>query len=389
MATVTIKSITRQVILNGNAALNIRASVSGGSVSGRFRAEINTGGVTWSTSERQDGVFTFVPGLKLLTGFPDAQKANARVTVAYYENGKLTGSATTTIELIADGNICGPEIGAGWIDCQAHNDGTGYPEGVYVRDSRMKVTFNNDSVTTRYGATIADIIVNAGGSTVTANSGVAIVPVNADGFVQCVCTVRDSRGFKATETFAVYAHAYASPTISNVTAFRADADEKPDEKGAYIVVKANANIAELGGSNSVRSFDAKLYLTGSTEVKDSAEMENGVVKLGDGNILPAKSYKVVIYLQDTCNRYETYTVIIPTAAAAFNIKPGGKGAAFGRLAELDNALDIREWDLLTRGILMGNVYMTTTEHDPAVLFGGTWTQNTDTGLPFRVWQREE
>lgn len=396
MTYVDIQSMSSEVRMDGMGEISVVALMFSPPPAGvtRFRVKMRVGATEWTCPDKfKSGKFSFVPDLSLLNAFPDSSTAEAEVIV-YVENS-VSGdslSDSRTVLLVAFPEIAKPVLSSGWVELSPDNAASGYPEGVYVQGSMLKAVFNPSKVQFMYGAQERASAVKIGNASAEGDTVSVAIPTTGD--VQVTCYMVDTRGFETKETFIITAHAYTQPVISRVTAVRCDGSGTENDNGAYIIVKADAGIANLpdkegNNRNRIGSFTAELTHTGSTQIIADKELISGKPAIIGGSVVPARSYRVVIRLTDISGGTATYTAIIPTTAAAFNIKPGGKGAAFGRLAELDDALDIRQWDLLTRGILMGDVYMTTTEHDPAVLFGGTWTQNTDTGLPFHVWQREE
>lgn len=398
MAYVKINGMTEEVRMDGVSEISVVAFMFDKPAVGstQFRVKVTAGDYEWDCETVfPSGKFSFVPDLSLLRGFPESTTAEAVVTV-YLENSELgTDFAETdsrTVLLTAFPETAKPVVSEGWVTLISDNSEAGYPEGVYVKDSRVKAVFDPSKIDFKYDTYQRSYRMKIGNTTVETDVMVSTVTsavIPAAGEVQVRCYVVDRRGFETSETFTIQAETYTQPVISNVAVYRSDAAGVQDDRGSHIYIKADAGIAELGGVNEITKFSASIGYTGSASDIKSGDIASGEPNVMAWDVEQVRSYRVRISLRDNCGGYAAYTAIVPTTSAAFNVKPGGKGAAFGKYAEHDYALDIGEWDLLTRGILMGNVYMTTTENDPAVLFGGTWTQNTDTGLPFRVWRREE
>ena len=73
------------------------------------------------------------------------------------------------------------------------------------------------------------------------------------------------------------------------------------------------------------------------------------VCFGDGAIDVTKTYAVCITIKDSINISGIDTILyLPNGDIPFNIRKGGKGAAFGKFSEKDNLLDIN-WDLKVNG----------------------------------------
>lgn len=408
MAYARIDSITPRVTLNGESTLSIRASAVDytGALAVRYRASIEVGGVSWTyPSQSVDGNFSFAPDIGLMEGFTDSAEAEATVTVEMVSAaGSLGASGTAKITLAADEALARPVPTEGWVNLSPYNGNTHYPGDVYVKGSRVQAAFDVSKIEFKYGAGAANIengrwAVRIGGkSAVTdgimfsGNSLTMVVP--AAGEVEVTCTVTDSRGFSASETFAITAREYAQPVLSGIEIYRSDASGSAGDTGTFIRVKADAGISGLGGSNEIIEFYVEFSPTGSGTVTRT-DLESGApVLLGAGSVVPARSYRIGIYLLDGCGGSAEYTTIVSTVSAALSILPGGKGAALGRLAEKEKTLDVYDWDIITGGKIsaanvypVGSVYMSAYEADPAELYGGTWSQVTSTGLPFNVWFR--
>ncbi len=68
--------------------------------------------------------------------------------------------------------------------------------------------------------------------------------------------------------------------------------------------------------------------------------------LGNGTLQAAKSYVVQLRLKDSFATTVYATATIPTDDVTFNLKDGGKGAAFGMYAQTDNRLELAsDWGI--------------------------------------------
>lgn len=408
MAHVQIDSITSGVALDGESRVSFSAKAVDytGAMAVWFRASIEAGGVRWEHGELTKGNASFVPGTELMEGFTDSMETVAVVTIEMVNaNGASIGTAATAdITLRADETLAKPEVSDGWATLAPYNGNTNYPDGVYVKGSRLSAVFDLSKVTFRYGASAAQTAqgrwsVKAGsnaavtdGILFTGDALTVIIP--GAGRTAVVCTVTDSRGFTADETFIIEAYEYAQPVLSGIEIYRSDASGNAGDTGTFMRIKADAAISDLGGANEIVEFYANFSLNGA-ETVTRTELESGsAVLMGAGSVVPARSYAVGIYLFDGCGGSAKYETIVSTVSAAFNILPGGKGAAFGRLAEKEKTLDVYDWNIETEGRIsannlypVGSVYMSAYDTDPAELYGGTWNAVTTTGLPFNVWFR--
>jgi len=408
MAYVQIKSYTTQVLIGGTSTMNIHAAAANYTGTGAvyFRARLTVGGVSWNYPGRSaDGQFSFAPYAGLLNGMTDSKTGVATLHVSMEnEAGTQIGTpADAEVTLTASEALCAPQLSDGWVALQPANGGTPYPTGVYVKGSRLQAVFDLSRVDFRYGASAAEYAnvrwkITAGGNSaetdgVIAKSDALTVVIPASGSLQVACRVKDSRGFTASQTFLVTAHEYAPPSLSAIQVYRCTSDGTASDTGAYIRAGAKAVIFGLGGENALTEFYAEYAPAGGGNAVRTSLLPENPALLGAGSISATRSYRVRICAVDSCMGTAEHIAIVSTADAAFNILPGGRGAAFGKYAEKENTLDAGDWDVETSGNLRaanlfpaGSVYMAGDGADPSALYGGTWEQ-VSTSLPFNVWKR--
>ncbi len=78
------------------------------------------------------------------------------------------------------------------------------------------------------------------------------------------------------------------------------------------------------------------------------EMQSGTATLvtGETEISVDKSYTAKIVLTDKLGNTASLRGIIPTERVTFHLRAGGKGAAFGKVAERENVLELAEdWEM--------------------------------------------
>ena len=161
-----------------------------------------------------------------------------------------------------------------------------------------------------------------------------------------VCTVEDSRGYTASETLQVTLLPYARPKLSSLSLYRSDADGTADKDGTCIWAKATLTYSALGGRNActLKGY----HRTAGGSYGDGTAMTSGTGLILTAAALIGQSYVAKIEAADSLGQTARYEVTIPTADAAFHLRAGGKGAAFGKYAEADGVLDVA-WDLRVRG----------------------------------------
>lgn len=326
-----------------------------------------------------------------LNAIPDAKKGAVSVSLQTYSDSACTtqmGDAVASSFEIVVPDSAAPTAAAGWAKIAPYNTSTAAAGmGVYVQGySKAEVTFDASKVSFKYGAGIASLRIACDGAEVSASPYRTKLLAKA-GSQTVRCTVTDTRGMTATEDIAIDVQAYSAPVLSGISVYRCDASGSPDDAGAHLYFKATCAHAPCGGENTL-SLKAAYKPAANTAWTGENSLTSGVQSiLGGGSISSTMSYNARIRAVDRLGNAVEYNALIGTADVAFNIRPGGKGAAFGKYAEKDDALDLGDWAIYAANIYpVGSVYMDY-NNDPAELFGGTWAQVTGTGMPFKVWRR--
>ena len=151
--------------------------------------------------------------------------------------------------------------------------------------------------------------------------------------------VTDSRGKTAEKSAsAITIQAYANPTIS-ASVFRSNSSGTSSNDGTYIRITATATATPSANSITALKYATKASTASSYGAE--ADIGSGVTKSGFAN---TTSYDVRIRATDKIGNsvYQYFTV--PTSSYTMDFKEGGKGVAFGKVAETDNLVD-SEWDI--------------------------------------------
>lgn len=135
---------------------------------------------------------------------------------------------------------------------------------------------------------------------------------------------------------------YAAPTISTATAFRCDSNGTASDSGTYLSVKCKGSVSSCGGNN-VRTVQYRKKTAGGS-YGSWATLTNNTAAVVNAGLSSSTSYVVQFRVSDSLGNSRTVEVNIPTAGVTFNLRAGGKGAAFGKYAESDNELQVA-WDL--------------------------------------------
>lgn len=324
-----------------------------------------------------------------LNTIPDAMRGRVNVSLQTYSDSTCetaVGDAVISSFEIVVPSTAAPVIEDGWAVVAPYNTGAVSAfSGIYVQGySQAQVTFDADKVSPQYGADIISTQISWDGNT--ANASPYRTPVLSKSGNQAVkCIVTDSRGLKSTKEITIDVLPYAKPALNGISIYRSTAGGTASDTGTYIYFRATGIYSDLNGMNVLNMKAAYRAVGTSGWTESNITSGTGSAK---GTVSTTSSYEARITATDMLGNSAAFNAVIPTADVAFNIKPGGKGAAFGKYAERDNVLDVDEWNIIAKGILLGGtVYMTPEMENPADIFGGTWTQNNVSGMPLNIWTK--
>lgn len=202
--------------------------------------------------------------------------------------------------------------------------------------------------------------------------------------------------------YAVWELAYVRPRITNLTINRCDSAGNNSESGTYLRIDFNWATDMTGVYAIVQWKPQTAEWSSTSAVKSTTILSNSSSKsgtitkkvVGSGGISTESSYTARIYMYDSKGasdqNYRTYSseFSIGTLSFPIDIRKGGKGIAFGKVAESDNLADYnfdvqfrKNFKLKTPGGIknfldavypVGSIYMSVKSTNPGTLFGGTW-----------------
>lgn len=202
----------------------------------------------------------------------------------------------------------------------------------------------------------------------------------------------------AITLYAVWELAYVRPRITNLTISRCDSAGNISESGTYLRYDFKW-ATDLTGVYIQCQWKPQTAAWGSSSQKSTTIVSNSSSKsgtitkkvVGSGGISSEQSWTARVYIYDSKGTsYATYSsdASIGTIAYPIDVRKGGKGIAFGKVAETDNLADYnfdvqfrKNFKLKTPGGIksfldavypVGSIYMSVKSTNPGTLFGGTW-----------------
>ncbi len=331
-----------EVYPGGNITCNVVSASSEFSHSINFYLE-QTEGSIWLAEGVSSGIFT-VP-TEWASQLPWSVSANISVVLTTYYYGQYVGSDTYSIKLvIPDTNDFKPtfDLVVERIDNGVPGDWNVCLKGI----SGVKVDVANLNL--KYGAVVMACEARVGN--VTYNGVPSWFYLVDSGNVEISVYIRDSRGLTYTASTTVFVIDYFPPSLTVNSIKRCNANGELTQSGEYFLLDYNVNLCSVDGKNEMLA--SYRLGTSSENLGEEIFMNNSPVIIGDGTVVPSKSYVLRFCIYDSVNWWGiTSDRSIPSADIPFNIRKGGKGAAFGCYAEKDNELTIG-WDFNLKGKLV-------------------------------------
>ena len=230
--------------------------------------------------------------------------------------------------------------------------------------SKVKATFTGEG---KYGATVASYSMQAEGGSY--SSPYTSDVLRGSGIVNITGKVTDSRGFSDTTQGEINVIAYDAPYIApsegsqKVICERCTEDGTASDAGTFLHVKGTRKYTKIdtngivntcsvrcrykpeGGAwshGSGKGVDVLLWTDTSTDEFDLI-LPNIVTDV-------SISYTVELNIIDDTYLPVTMVFDIPYESVDFELREGGKGAAFGKHANTENLLEV-EWDARFNGKL--------------------------------------
>lgn len=238
-----------------------------------------------------------------------------------------------------------------------------------------------------YGSTIASYSTTVDGKAYTSAEFETEV-LTTSGTLSLVVTVKDSRGRTTTLEESLSVYAYETPKLSNVSAKRCDSSGASNSSGSYLAVTFNAEITSLDSKNSaVYTVQYKKTSETSYTTKTVTAYAGKYSVSGGSYVFEAdasSSYDIILTVADYFNSVQKETNG-GTTGKVFSILAKGLGWAFGKVAELEDFLEVEFNAKFNKDVQLtqingvqlldllhpvGSIYMSKDSTEPSVLFGG-------------------
>lgn len=336
---------------------------------------------------------------------PNSTSGIATFTLETFSGSNSVGSKSVNATIKVRSGVV-PSIGTVSIS-DTNSICTGI--GQYVQSqSRLKFSIATSG---SQGSTVTSVSTKFEGQTYNSSS-FTTGTVQGSGTLSYVITVTDSRGRTASKSGSVTVSAYSSPSLTNVTARRANSSYTVDEaSGTYALLHFKVGFTSLTGNNAT-SFYIQYRASGASSWTKINSWDNNYSLEQDykaGNLFTSatSSYEVAFGVKDSfMSDYSWKVVTVTPTYTLINFGKDGKSLTFfGQDGNSANTLTIngdlainsvkentsstkllvangstvmyRDWNKLVNSIKsamypVGSVYITYNNVNPGTFLGGTW-----------------
>ena len=390
--------------------------ISGTSASSNFSHKVY---VTWNGTKIQIGTiasgtttpsFSYTIPTAWEKNIPDSTSGIATFTLETISGSTSVGSKTVNATIKVRSGVV-PSIGTVSIsDTNSICAGIGQ----YVQ-SQSKLKFSI-ATSGNQGSTITSVSTKFNGQTYS-GSTFTTQAIQNSGTLSYTITVTDSRGRTATKSGSVSVTAYNPPSLTNVSAKRANSGYAVDESsGTYALLHFKVGFTSLSNKN-VTSFYIQYRTSGASSWTKINSWANNYTLEQDykaGNLFTSttSTYEIAFGVKDKfMSDYSWQIVTVTPTYTLINFGKDGKSLTFfGQdgnnanrltvkgdlvsnkykfssvikntssthvLVENGNEIQYRDWNELVNSIKsamypVGSVYITYNNVNPGTFLGGTW-----------------
>lgn len=271
---------------------------------------------------------------------PNAEKGGGRIQVDTYNGGTYIGSKIINFTATVPASVV-PTISAGQVTHAETVAGLATKFANYVQGkSKIRATVAGTGAMVE-GVSVSTITghkIQMNGQTYNTNDATSFELVKA-GAQNIVYTVTDSRGRTASRTVSISPLAYTPPILSVLSASRCEADGTPNDEGEYAKVTIGATLSALNNLNDKIFTLSKKPVTSETWTNQNVSSATYTIETtviisgisGDNSWDIKFSVQDYFYTGDTVSK----TMRLSTGFSLIDYFKGGKGLAFGKVAEKD------------------------------------------------------
>lgn len=319
-----------------NPASTLKATIN--SASAKFTHKI-----IWSIGSKKAsadvaaGVSEYTMSIPVgwMTQVTNSTKGTLKVSLKTYSGGVLVGTIDKTVSFVIPKKteyLPGFNIALERLDNGVPETFKEYVKGV----SQVKVSVSDTDY--KYGATYRSVSITVCG--VTKRKNASLFDLTSSGDVVISVSLCDSRGFVTKKSTTVSVCDYERPSVNIRSVKRCNSDGTLNAHGKYLVIDYKLGYSSINKKNSCEAV-LKFKAAKSGSFGSSVALTGTPFVFGGGNIEEALSYVVAVGVRDSVSKtYRDYLRSVTAGAIPLNIRPGGKGAAFGKFAEKDNELGI-------------------------------------------------
>lgn len=387
--------------------------ISGTSASSNFSHKVY---VTWNGTKTQIGTiasgtttpsFSYTIPTDWEKNIPDSTSGIATFTLETISGSTSVGSKTVNATIKVRSGVV-PSIGTVSI---SDTNSICVGIGQYVQ-SQSKLKFSI-ATSGNQGSTITSVSTKFNDQTYS-GSTFTTQTIQNSGTLSYTITVTDSRGRTATKSGSVTVTAYSPPSLTNVSAKRANSSYAVDESsGTYALLHFKVGFTSLSNKN-VTSFYIQYRASGASSWTKINSWANNYTLEQDykaGNLFTSTTttYEIAFGVKDKfMSDYSWQIVTVTPTYTLINFGKDGKSLTFfgqdgnnanrltvnGDLAinsvkentsstkilvNGGNTVMYRDWNKLVNSIKsamypVGSVYITYNNVNPGTFLGGTWVQ---------------
>ena len=225
----------------------------------------------------------------------------------------------------------------------------------HLIQNKNTVNISVSGCTPGAGSSISSYTYSGPGISATSSSTSATSSIISNtGTLTYTVTVKDSRGRTASATKTITCYAYTAPYFTSFNAYRvaSSSSATASDDGVYIRYAYGLSYSSVNSSNKI-TVKLKYKTSTGSWTSVASDITNGTATSGSKIVSKTDgfgtdtTYVVCAEISDSYGGTSTSTSItIFSAERILNVRPSGRGIAFGKMAGTDNLLDSK-WAIKT------------------------------------------